>query len=277
MLACAIILWQRALNDHFALVDTVSFVNSSQVMHYFEHRVDDNCYPPLVLLHGAGGQHVHWPPQIRRLKALRVVAPDLPGHGQSAGSGCSTVEAYTEEAIQLLDQLEIMQAVIGGHSMGGAIAQQIALAYPERVSGLVLVSTGAKLRVEPMSLGNVLTDIDTVIDFVTTYAYGPVASDKLKQLGRAALQMNSAETLYGDYLACDAFDVMGRLEFITAPVLIAAGTNDHMTPLKFSTYLDEQLPDSELHIVEGAGHMLPVEFPDKLARIIFDWIERRFA
>jgi len=78
--------------------------------------------PPLVLVHGAGGDHLHWPPQLRRLAGCEVYALDLPGHGHSPGAGRNTITAYAQVLNAFADTLALPPFVLAGHSMGGAIA-----------------------------------------------------------------------------------------------------------------------------------------------------------
>src|SRR5512139_941434 len=106
----------------------------------------------VLLIHGAGENHLVWPIGLRRLPGSIVYAIDLPGHGKSAGMGRSTIADYAAWIVSFLDALHIPAAVFIGHSMGGAIAQQLALTYPDRTTALVLAATGAKLRVAPQLL-----------------------------------------------------------------------------------------------------------------------------
>ncbi|GAB4467771.1 MAG: alpha/beta hydrolase [Anaerolineae bacterium] len=244
---------------------------------YFEHRAEKSPYPPLLLIHGAGGIHLGWPPQVRRLKHVWVIAPDLPGHGQSDGEAHQAIGDYTADLLRLLDGLGIERVIVAGHSMGGAIAQQLALDAPGRVAGLVLVSTGARLPVTPVILENVIGSTGTVIDFVMTYAYGPTTGEDILRLGRQTLEACPPQTLYNDYLACSVFDSRDRLDSIQVPALIVGGGEDKMTPARFSVYLDEYLPRSSLHLIERAGHMIPVEYPDLLADIITEWLNEHFT
>ncbi len=244
---------------------------------YFEQRAPDSSLPPLLLIHGAGGQHSHWPPQVRRLEGLRVIAPDLPGHGRSGGAGCDTVSAYAANMLALMDALGVERFLVGGHSMGGAIAQQLALDAPQRILGLVLVATGAKLRVTPHILDRVLTDYEAVVDFVVAHSFAPSVDDDLRQVSRHILKAIPPQVVYGDYLACDRFDVMDRLPQITAPALIIGGTADEMTPPKYLHYLAEHLPHAELHLLDGAGHMIMAERPLEVASALRSWLGRRFG
>ncbi len=244
-------------------------------IHYFEHLSPGTSIPPLLLIHGAGGQHIHWPPQLRRMPSVTVYAPDLPGHGESSGPGRSTIAAYAADMLALLDALAVKRAVVAGHSMGGAIAQQMALEAPERVAGLILIATGARLRVAPQILENALHHPDAVADFVTTYAYGPTADEQIKRMGQQALLDIPPEVLLGDYMACDAFNCIGRVEEIRTPTLVIGGKEDKMTPPRYSEFLVVHIPGAEQRFIEQAGHMIPIEFPDELARVVKGWLESR--
>src|SRR5512139_1972635 len=107
---------------------------------------------PVLLIHGAGESHLVWPFGLRRLPGTIVYAIDLPGHGKSAGPGRITIADYAEWLVSWLDTRRVPAAVLIGHSMGGAIAQWLALTCPDRTAALVLVATGAKLRVAPQLL-----------------------------------------------------------------------------------------------------------------------------
>src|SRR2546430_629337 len=91
--------------------------------------------PPL-LVPCSGGSHLDWPGSLRRIAGRRVLTIDLPGHGRSPLPGRQSVTAYAFDVIGLFDTLAIPAAVIVGHSLGGAIAQQLALFQPDRVAGL---------------------------------------------------------------------------------------------------------------------------------------------
>jgi pimeloyl-ACP methyl ester carboxylesterase len=158
--------------------------------------------------------------------------------------------------------------------MGGAIALQLALGAPDRVARLVVVSAGASLPVGGDLIRLVQEDFKAAVGAIVERAYGPVADDDLKRLGRRMLSQTPSNVLLGDYLACRAFDVSARLGEVGAPVLVVGGAADRMAPPELSAALAERLPRADLHLVEGAGHMLPVEYPDKLAGLIRDWLER---
>lgn len=227
----------------------------------------------LVLIHGAGGSHLHWPAELRRLADATVYALDLSGHGRSDGSGCNTIADYVDVLIGFLDATRTDSAVLVGHSMGGAIAQMTALTHPERVTGLVLVGTGARLRVTPAILDGILSDSENAIDLITRFAWAEGAPEELTRLGRQTLAETPPEVTHGDFLACNVFDVMDRLAEIRARTLVISGTADLLTPHKYGVYLAEHIPNARLVTVEGGGHMVALEQPGVVARAVREFVK----
>ncbi|MBN1966516.1 MAG: alpha/beta fold hydrolase, partial [Anaerolineae bacterium] len=206
-----------------------------------------------------------------------VFALDLPGRGRSAGPGLQTVAGYAGVLVAWLEALAIPQAVFVGHSMGGAIAQTLALDHADRVAGLVLIGTGARLRVHPDLLDGLLRAPELVYDQMTAWMWAESVPEAVRELGRARLGEVDPAVLRGDFLACDAFDERARVGGITAPTLVIGGTADRMMPLKFSQFLADQIVGAELVRVEGGGHMLPLEQPDVVAGAVADWLARRLT
>ncbi len=168
----------------------------------------------------------------------------------------------------MLDALGVERTVVGGHSMGGAIAQVMAIDHAERVAGLILVGTGAKLRVAPAVLDGIPSDFNATVELVVDWSFGPAATDDMKQLGIKAIGETDPAVLLGDYRACDQFDIRGQLERIRTPTLVVGGTADRLTPLRFSQYLAENIAGAQLEIIEGAGHMMALESPDQVGAAV---------
>lgn len=239
-------------------------------LYYFASRADDVTRPPLLLIHGAGGNHLFWPPQVRRIQNQRILAVDLPGHGKSGGLGHHSVEDYAEDVVRFTRAARLNAAVMVGHSMGAAVALQIAIAHPHLALGLVLVAGGARLRVAANFL-QLTSDAETfprAVEEVTSRSFGPVASQRLKELGAERLLAVRPSVLHGDFLACDAFDVAQSLRRVSSPTLIVCGSEDRMTPPRFSMFMQENIPGASLALIENAGHMVMLEFPDRVADLI---------
>jgi pimeloyl-ACP methyl ester carboxylesterase len=233
--------------------------------------------PALILLHGAGGSHLHWPAGLRRLPGATVYALDLPGHGRSDGPGCETIADYVAALIGFLDATGTERAVLVGHSMGGAIAQMTALIYPERVAGLVLVGTGARLRVAPALLEGVWDDFEGAVDLITRWSWAKGVPGELVRLGRQSLSETPPEVLHGDFVACDAFDAMARLGEVCAPTLVVAGTADRLTPHKYGAFLAEHIPGARLVTVEGGGHRMALEQPGVVIQAVTEFVKELYS
>lgn len=227
-----------------------------------------------MLIHGAGGSRLHWPAELRRLEGATVYSLDLPGHGRSPGSGCNTIEGYAAAVVDFLGRVGIVSAAVAGHSMGGAVAQQLALAEPAQVGALVLLGTGAKLRVAPAILEAIQEDFDRAVKSITEYAWSLSSDPELTAMGRNALKETGARVLYGDFQACDHFDVMNRVDEITVPTLVVVGSEDRLTPVKVSRFLAERIPGADLVVVDGAGHMVMLEKPDVVGGAVRRFVMR---
>ncbi len=224
--------------------------------------------PPFVLIHGAGGSRLNWPAEIRRFSGAAVYTLDLPGHGLAGGAGCTTVAAYGEALQAFLTAVDAPPVVLVGHSMGGAIAMTVALEAPERVAALVLVATGARLRVAPAILEIIHDDFARAAALINQLAWSPDTPPALVRQGEQAFLQNSPQVLWGDFVACDHFDVRERLMEIAAPTLVIGGTDDRLTPLKYAQYLETHIPDARLEVIAGGGHMVALERPVEVAGII---------
>jgi pimeloyl-ACP methyl ester carboxylesterase len=243
-------------------------------LYYFAHEEDNLRRPPVLLIHGSGGTHLHWPAEVRRLPGQRVFAIDLPGHGKSDGLGHQSVLEYARAIAAFMDKLKLGPAVMVGHSLGGAIALTLALRFPKRALGLGLVGTGARLRVAPAILENAANPatFPSAVQAAVEMSYGPGADPRLKELGAQRMAETRPSVLHGDFLACNEFDVMDKLEKIDVPALILCGTEDRLTPVKYAEYLRDHLSKARLQTVEGAGHMLPLEQPAAAAAALGEFM-----
>jgi pimeloyl-ACP methyl ester carboxylesterase len=223
----------------------------------------------LVFIHGSGGDHKLWSKQWNSFHAeVQVIIPDLPGHGLSRGGGRDRIEEYAEWLKDFLDILNFENTILIGHSMGGAIAQEFALHYPGCLKALVLVGTGARLRVSPTILDLVCKDFEMMVHLSCEYAYSETVPEEMVREGFEILSQNTPKILHGDFLACDRFDSTDRLREITIPTLVICGNEDKLTPPLYSRYLHENIPNSFLHIIDGAGHMVMLETPKEFNEVI---------
>jgi len=239
-----------------------SVIIHGEHLHYqLHHAAPRPAGPPLVLVHGAGGNLMHWPGILRRLPGHTVYALDLPGHGKSAGAGRAEIGAYAEVLRGFAEALGLVPFVLAGHSMGGAIALEFALRYPMRLAGLILVGTGAKLRVATEILTGILDDYTGSTELLAQWAHGARVDPNLLRLYVRRLREVNPQVIHGDFVACDAFDRRADVSRIALPTLILCGDADRMAPVKFSQFLHEQIAGSQFIVVPGAGHMVMLEQP----------------
>jgi len=151
-----------------------------------------------------------------------------------------------------------------GHSMGGATAIEVALTHPELLAGIVLVGSGARLRVNPLIMDEIPKDYAHAAELITQWAFSPKTHPKLKRASfRELLEVPSSVT-YGDFQACDHFDRMNEIARIALPTLIVCGEDDALTPVKYSRYMKEKIPNAKLVIIPDAGHSVMLEKPEEL-------------
>jgi pimeloyl-ACP methyl ester carboxylesterase len=244
---------------------------------YYVQRLTRGSDTSLVFIHGAGGTHRHWAHQVRGLASVNAYALDLPGHGRSVGQSRTSISSYAEFLEDFVGALGLQRVILVGHSMGGAIVQHFALNHMSRAEGLVLVGTGARLRVLPRILEGLLSDFDSIVDMLLGYAYAEDAPSELVELGKREWLANTPEVVHGDFLACDNFDVMEQLGEMRCPTLVLCGEDDLLTPAKYGRYLEENIPNATLSIVPGAGHMVMLEQPEQVNRAIEEFLQARGA
>lgn len=237
--------------------------------------------PLALFLHGLGGSRTSWEPQLTELGTLRrCVAWDMPGYGASAGSP-ETFEQLADAAAGLVDTVtegsgERVDVV--GLSMGGMVAQHLALRHPRLVRTLVLLDTSPAFgidgslpeewlqqRLAPLAAGQSPAEMAPVVLRSIT---GPNITSP--QLGEAVAAMSRIPT---DALAAACrtlvtHDTRGRLGEIECPTLVAVGEHDEETPLDYARALHEAIPRSRLEIIPGAGHLSNLETPGAVNELI---------
>jgi len=226
--------------------------------------------PPVILIHDAGGDHLSWPPEVRRLPDYRVITLDLPGHGKTEGPGRQSIQDYTRDVVGFMDAVGIARAVVVGHAMGGAIALTLTVDSPDRVAGIGVISAGPSLPVPPAIIENAAnpSTLPIALRILQEASFGPGTPENIRDSFARRLEGIRQTLLLGDLLACDRFSLVDRLGSIQTPVLIICGTEDKLTPVHFSRFLASHISHAALQTVEGASHMLVLEQPRQLAKLI---------
>jgi pimeloyl-ACP methyl ester carboxylesterase len=223
--------------------------------------VETGAGTPLVLIHGAGGSADVWAEQAPLAAFARLLALDLPGHGPGGGSGRGSVAAYADWLEDFLDALGLDRAVVLGHSMGGAVAQWLALERPERFAGLILLSTAARLRVMPRILELLRDQPPAGRSLVASLAYSPATLPGTVTHADRLLAETPPPVVFADFVACDRFDVRERLPTLAVPTLVIVGRDDRLTPPKLAAALTAAIGGAHLAEVPDAGHYPQLEQP----------------
>jgi len=223
----------------------------------------------IVFLHGAGGSHHTFRDQWAGLKGpMRLVIPDLPGHGRSGGSPRESVDAYAAWVVDFIKEIGLDRFLLAGHSMGGAIALQAALGGIKGLEALVLLGTGARLRISPMIFEGIGARFREFAPELVGWMTSAASSDVLRDDITSDVLSTRPATFLSDFHACDGFDVMNRLGAIRVPTLVINGDEDRLTPLKYGEYLAVNIPSAVLKIVHGAGHLAMLEKATEVNAVI---------
>jgi len=246
----------RSKEDFMPIVS----VNGTQISYWTGRKGILEGRETVLFIHGAGGGQYSWSYQKGYFeKDFNPIIIELPGHGESKGEGEEEIARYAEHTGAFLKALGLQRAFLVGHSMGGAIVQTLALSHPEMIKGVVLVGTGARLKVLPMILSGIKDDFEETVRRINQFVYSRKVSPMFIERGIAEMLQCRPEVLYGDFLACDRFDLMNEIEKIVLPTLILCGEDDQLTPLKYSQFLRTRIKGSKMEILPEAGHMVMME------------------
>ena len=232
-----------------------------------------------MFLHGLGGSRTSWEPQLTGLKSeFRCIAWDMPGYGASAAVEHLTFAAIADAVARMLDAAGVERAHLVGESFGGMHALHTALRHPDRVGRLVLANTSPAFgldgtdpdawraaRLEPLNAG--LTPADIAEQVLTSVA-GPGLSVDMLAMRVAGFARIPSAGLRAAVECLPTHDVRDRLANINAPTLVIAGELDAETPAAYSRILADGLPDAELVVLDGIGHLAVSEAPHTFNRIV---------
>jgi pimeloyl-ACP methyl ester carboxylesterase len=156
--------------------------------------------------------------------------------------------------------------------MGGAVALETAIKYPDELDGLVLIGSGARLRVNSEIFQGLEADFEATAAQLVRWCYGSGSSDKLLKWGLEQLLAERPEVILDDFRACNEFNRLDQISGTKQPAVVICGREDTMTPPEYSQYLAEHLQRATLRIIDGAGHMVMVENPFKVNATILKFL-----
>ena len=215
----------------------------------------------LVYIHGAGGNSLFWPGQLRRFPNHHTISLDLPGHGKSEPPGRQSILHYSQITESWLADLSLKQTILIGYGLGGSIAAQIAVNYPDLVQGLVLINTLVQHYI-PQTLINNLTNPVTAQNSIKSYIQKTVglrASNRNHSTFQQSLQSTRPAVLAGDLMAQNEKIFCKLATQITQPVCIIENKSakDQLTPEQ--NHAIRQLNNAEIIFSEQDSHLLPID------------------
>ena len=247
----------------------------------------DPAKPTSIFVHGALNDHSVWILQTRYLAnhGWNVLAPDLPGHGKSAGDAPRTVEAAAEFVLALMDAAGLAHVALVGHSFGSLIALEVAARSGERVSHLVLAGTAFPMKVSPALLETSLKQPLKAIEMVNVFSHSMLAPPpsglgpgtwvygSSRALMRRVLASNPKVNLFHTgFKACDDYkNGETAMQKVHAPTLFLLGKRDQMTLAKAAQPLTSKAVNGKVVMID-AGHQMMLEAPDGVLFAIRDFL-----
>jgi 3-oxoadipate enol-lactonase len=260
----------------------------ARIGRYTLRYVDEGSGPAVVLIHGLAGDLGAWEAQVQLLKPhFRVIAFDNRGAGRSTqvDEPVSTQD-LARDTLGLMDHLGVASAQVVGRSMGGAIAQHMALLAPRRIETLVLCASFARL--DPLGrrvLSNMREALEwrgswadharhSVQNFVSSAFFNgqPEKVAAIERLLGGETRLPACYSRQNE--ACQQHDTVAELARITQPVLVMAGTADPICSPTATRMLSDGLPDAATEMFENASHFFLMEQPERFNRLLLAWLQR---
>ena len=235
-----------------------------------------------MLLHSLGTDNRMWEPQLRAVATVRrVVAIDLPGHGQSSAHGGEySLDDLGGDLLAAADQAGLARFDVGGISLGGLLGLWLAINAPERVLTLLASNTAARVGTRELWAERMQAVIDggmeAIRPLVLARFFTPGFGQRQPQVFRQVEESFTSVDPDG-YIGCCAAlrdaDLSTAVSAIRCPTLIIAGAEDLATPPKQSEWLHEQIPNSRLEVIPDVAHLASLEQPDVFTRLAMGWLE----
>ena len=262
--------------------------------------VDIGSGPAMVFVHGLGGSWQNWLDNLPHFaRTHRCIAPDLHGFGQSDPvDGEVSIERYARAVHELMEHLEIDTAVVVGNSMGGFIALELAIKYPDAVERLVLVSAAVLWqeyrRAKPLvalanategTLGRLIIGLQPRLATRPRLRIGALRFGGFARPERLApelqreliLTARRTEGFLPALQALASYPLRDELPRVSVPTLIVWGTRDPLVGVDHAKELEELIPDARTVIYKGAGHVVQLERPDEFNAEVEGFVSSRPA
>ncbi len=242
--------------------------------------------PTVLMLHGIGGGHLAFAPQVETLASsgYRAVAWDMPGYGRSAPIEPYNFKGLAQSCITLIESLQCRNVALLGHSIGGMVAQEVVARRPELVSKLILCGTTPSFgkpggewqqafiaqRTAPLDAGKSMADL---AELLVPQMVGPGSLPEGVRLATHCMSQVPASTYRRALEALVTFDRRANLPQINVPTLVLAGEHDRNAPPAAVKKMAAEIPRSTYLEMRGVGHLQNLEAPDDFDALVLNFLE----
>lgn len=257
------------------------FVKMGDCVHYYLDE-GGKAKPPLVFANSLGSDLRTWDAVANRLlERFRIVRYDIRGHGLTdAPAPPYTMDDLARDLVGLLDALQIKDALVCGLSVGGLIAQRVALIHPDRVRGLVLCDTGARIgtveswnqRIETVKSGGVQSFVAPSIERWFSASFRRQRAADVRGYANM-LRQTSVDGYLGTCCALRDADLTLAVRAITKPTLVLCGDQDIATPPELGRALAEAIPGAKFSLIPEAAHLSCIEQPEVMAKMLLEFFK----
>ncbi|MFX1417314.1 MAG: alpha/beta fold hydrolase [Promethearchaeota archaeon] len=252
--------------------DAIPYFEYSGKQIFYQIR-DNNSKNTLIFIHGSGGNSNVWENQFYLNINYNIIAIDLPSHNKSNTFPELSLDLYVDVVKRFLDYIKPTELILGGHSLGGVVIQEFYFKYPNEVSALILCGTGGRMRVSQAIFNSIKPNYDEYLNNLRVVLFYRKTSKDIIENAILETSQIDPEVTYNDFKICDAFDTLDKTNSITIPCLIICGKYDQLTPIKYSQFFHDKIKNSELYIINKAGHGVMLEKPNQVNKAIENFIK----
>lgn len=243
----------------------------------------DSSKPAIVFLHGSGLDHTFWGLHSRffAFRNYTVLCPDLPGHSNSEGPALTSIEAMADWLNDVLESLQVNNLSLVAHSQGCLVALEYASRFPDKLCCVSFIASGLATPVNDELIEAAGKRPDDAIAMMLSWGFGgaghkhqgPIPGNSMIAGGRKVMSRNVPQALATDLKACDAYK-NGKIAatMLRGPMQVILGDQDRMAPRKATQELVDNLDNPQVSIIEGCGHMVPLEAPDRTRTLLRNFI-----
>lgn len=258
-------------------------VNGKQAFAATGGKPLDNSLPAVLFLHGSGLDHTFWGLLARFFASHEYAAlvPDFPGHTNSNGPALATIEETADWLNDAVAALSIDNISLIAHSQGCLTALEFASRHQDRLKSVTFIASGLATPVNPDLIDAAENDPEAAIEMMLSWGFaaashlhqGPLSGSSMFAAARTIIRRNAPDELTTDLNACNNYQ-NGKTAAagVDCPTQVLLGESDRMAPRKAGMELASHLPDPEVHIIKGCGHMVPLEAPNRCRQLLSEFI-----